>query len=526
MKKVVNSLNFAFLQSIILVLLRIAIGWHFLYEGVAKLYSPSWSSYNFLSVSRWIFADFFHWIAETPEVLKIVDFLNIWGLILIGLALFFGVFTRLAAASGVLLLSLYYIANPPFIGMDFGVITEGHYLIVNKNLVEMIALIFFIVIPQKMVPGIDRLWKLLRGTIGAEKHKQEQNSNTDKIGSNERIERRELIKNLAALPVFGGFVIASLKKKGWLSYEEKFLKGTDATTSATIKSFDFSSLKDLKEKVPSTKIIGGLEISRVILGGNLIGGWAHARELIYVSKLVKSYHTDERVYTTFKLAEECGINTFLTNPVLCRVINGYWKRKIGNIKFISDCGGQNLIEGVKTSIDNGASACYVHGGTADSYVSAGRIDKIQEALELIKQNGLPAGIGAHRLSTVKACVDFGLDPDFWMKTLHVKSYLNVKHELDTTRITTNEEVMYQNVFCEEIDETIAYMETLKQPWIAFKILAAGAIDPKVGFRHAFESGADFICVGMYDFQVVDDANIAVDILNSDFKNKRPRPWLV
>ena len=152
-------------------------------------------------------------------------------------------------------------------------------------------------------------------------------------------------------------------------------------------------------------------------------------------------------------------------------------------------------------------------------------DIIQEALELIKKNGLPAGIGAHRLSTVKACVDFGLDPDFWMKTLHVKSYLNVKHELDTTRITTNEEVMYQNVFCEETDETISYMATLKQPWIAFKILAAGSIDPKVGFRHAFENGADFICVGMYDFQVVDDANIAMEILNSDFKNKRPRPWL-
>lgn len=92
MKKVIKSINLAFLQSIVLVLLRIAIGWHFLYEGVAKLYSPSWSSYNFLSISRWIFADFFHWIAETPEVLKIADFLNIWGLILIGLALFFWCF--------------------------------------------------------------------------------------------------------------------------------------------------------------------------------------------------------------------------------------------------------------------------------------------------------------------------------------------------------------------------------------------------------------------------------------------------
>jgi hypothetical protein len=198
---------------------------------------------------------------------------------------------------------------------------------------------------------------------------------------------------------------------------------------------------------------------------------------------------------------------------------------LGNIKFISDCGGTNLIEGAKTSIDNGASACYIHGGFADSFARAGRIDKIAEALDFIRQNGIPAGIGAHELSTVKACVDDGLEPDFWMKTLHLKSYLNVPHELDKTRITVNEEVMYKNVFCRGTEETIAFMETLKQPWIAFKILAAGSIEPEVGFRHAFESGADFICVGMYDFQVVDNANTAMSVLNSDFKSKRPRPWL-
>ena len=52
--------------------------------------------------------------------------------------------------------------------------------------------------------------------------------------------------------------------------------------------------------------------------------------------------------------------------------------------------------------------------------------------------------------------------------------------------------------------------------------AAGAIPPQDGFRYAFESGADFVCCGMYDFQIVEDINLANKIL-SNIKT-RPRPW--
>ena len=67
------------------------------------------------------------------------------------------------------------------------------------------------------------------------------------------------------------------------------------------------------------------------------------------------------------------------------------------------------------------------------------------------------------------------------------------------------------------------MKNLKQPFIAFKILAAGAIHPEDGFRYAFENGADFICVGMYDFQIVDDVNIALNVLSDNLQ--RERPWI-
>ena len=58
-----------------------------------------------------------------------------------------------------------------------------------------------------------------------------------------------------------------------------------------------------------------------------------------------------------------------------------------------------------------------------------------------------------------------------------------------------------------------------------KTLAAGAIQPEVGFPYAFKGGADFICVGMYDFQVVEDVNLVLEILDDEsLKSERRRPW--
>ena len=67
------------------------------------------------------------------------------------------------------------------------------------------------------------------------------------------------------------------------------------------------------------------------------------------------------------------------------------------------------------------------------------------------------------------------------------------------------------------------MKTLKEPGMAFKNMGAGAIHPQEAFRYAFEHGADFVCAGMYDFQMVEDTNIALDVLASDFP--RERPWM-
>jgi hypothetical protein len=133
-------------------------------------------------------------------------------------------------------------------------------------------------------------------------------------------------------------------------------------------------------------------------------------------------------------------------------------------------------------------------------------------MQIVKDAKLPVGIGAHKIETIKACVEAGLEPDYWMKTLHHHNYWSAKHEQ-----------WHDNMYCFKPEETIAFMKTLPQPWIAFKVMAAGAIHPKDAFKYAYENGADFICAGMYDFQMVEDVNIALDVLNGDIQ--RDRPWM-
>ncbi len=275
--------------------------------------------------------------------------------------------------------------------------------------------------------------------------------------------------------------------------------------------------------------IKDLKVSRIFCGGNLIGGWAHSRDLIYVSSLVKAYHTDEKIFETLELAEEMGMNTILTNPVSDRVMNRYWNERGGKIQWFSDCAsGKDIKEGIKRSVDSGAHAVYVQGGLADQAVREGKTGAIGEALEYIKQFNVPGGLGAHDLETIKACVKAGFKPDFWVKTLHPDKYWSAtpnenRKVFDVIGPNSGDhDQFHDNMWCRNPQETIDYMKGLEEPWIAFKILAAGAIPPRDGFKFAFEGGADFLCVGMFDFQVREDAIIARDILSGEIK--RSRPW--
>ena len=141
MKDSRNTSQLASAQQWGLIILRIIIGWHFLYEGIVKLLDTGWSAEGYLANTHGFLSGIFHSMASNPAVLEAVNFLNVWGLILIGTGLFLGFLARPAAYAGILLLFFYYFAYPPFQGYNFGVAQEGHYLVFDKTFIELAALI-------------------------------------------------------------------------------------------------------------------------------------------------------------------------------------------------------------------------------------------------------------------------------------------------------------------------------------------------------------------------------------------------
>jgi uncharacterized membrane protein YphA (DoxX/SURF4 family) len=510
-------------------LIRMAIGWHFLYEGISKLMITGWSSAPYLAGSKWIFASVFHAMAGSAGITAVVDFLNIWGMILVGLGLMLGIFTRWAAIGGALMLFFYFVAYPPIPGYMIGVPAEGSYMWVNRNLIELFVLVAFVFVPAEYSFGIDRMYRRWREM---KIHKPVPGSPAQEEGPNKR---REMIRDLITLPALGVFAYAIYRKRKWDSIEEKYLqvKGIDANSGATLLKFNYASLKDLKGKVPATFINytdkagnpAKFELSRLIMGGNLIGGWAHSRDLIYVSKLVKTYHSDEKVMQTLALAEKCGINAIITNPQLGRVHRKYLHEFRGRMKFISDCGiDLDFQKGIAMSLAVDSDALYCQGEITDRWTNEAwddpkkrtveqRMELIRKGLEEIRSHGKPAGIGAHRIEAIKKWVEYELKPDFWVKTCHSHNYWSAQPG----------SVWQDNMFDYDPAETIKFMGTLKEPWIAFKVLAAGAITPETGLDYAFRNGADFVCLGMYDFQIVEDVNIALDAFAKN--QARERPWM-
>jgi len=281
-----------------------------------------------------------------------------------------------------------------------------------------------------------------------------------------------------------------------------------------------------KDALPKGRI-GKLEVSRLILGGNLLTHYTHSRDLRYVYSLAAKYNTDEKIMETLALAEKHGINTLTIHnpPHPISVLRRYRKERGGKIQWIvcptapveSDVAKYRA--DVEALIKDGCEAIYLWGVHSDSLVAQGKIDLVAKAVELPKEFGVPSGVGAHSLDVIKACEQHGVKADFYIKTFHHHSY-PTGPKPDEIKGAYSE---FPGYWCANPQETIDVMKSVRKPWIAFKVMAAGAIPPKNAFRYAFKNGADFVLAGMFDFEIAEDAQIAREAFAD--AGKRGRPWL-
>jgi hypothetical protein len=276
--------------------------------------------------------------------------------------------------------------------------------------------------------------------------------------------------------------------------------------------------------------IGDLEISRLLLGGNLLTHFTHSRDLSYVYALAKHYNTPEKILETLAVAEQNGINTLVVHyvPETIAVLKKY-RDNGGKMQWIT-CTCHALVGGglkafteqVERLVDAGTDALYISGVEADvlcgftndiagvdaaKRVKEPNLELISQALDVAKSHGLPVGLGAHRLGPIQDCEKAGLDIDFYLKTFHHHNYptANLHHDSN---------------FCPDPEEVAAFMQTVKKPFLAYKVMAAGAIKPDDAFRYVFTNGADFVLAGMFDFEIAEDARILREVFPT-VERKRP-----
>ena len=305
-----------------------------------------------------------------------------------------------------------------------------------------------------------------------------------------------------------------------------FLKRSVAASAGTALAFGFEeqalrAYADEKAPTPAGATntlpmgkMGDAQISRVICGGNLISGYAHSRDLMYVSTLLKHYFTDEKIFETLRICEANGVNTAMLklDADTQRIINKYWREQKGAIQWIAQIvNPEDMMNDARKAIDNGAIGVFTTGQMGDALVRDGHVDLLAKAVEFIKNNGVLAGVSCHELDVVRTCEKMGVNPDFYMKTFNSKNYWSA-----------GPKERHDSVFDETPEQTIEVMKDVTKPWVAFKVLGAGAITPQEGFEYAVKNGADFLCVGMFDFQVVEDVVIAKKVFEE--QKDRSRPW--
>ncbi|MEK9183576.1 MAG: DoxX family membrane protein, partial [Patescibacteria group bacterium] len=126
--------------------------WLFFYAGITKILNPEWSAEEYLKGAK-MFTGFYQFLLQ-PNILPVIDFINQWGLTLLGVSLILGVFVRLSSVLGAVLMLLYYL---PILDFPY---PSPNSLIVDQHIVYMAVLLYFAVMESRV--GLVRLFRLFK----------------------------------------------------------------------------------------------------------------------------------------------------------------------------------------------------------------------------------------------------------------------------------------------------------------------------------------------------------------------------
>lgn len=351
----------------------------------------------------------------------------------------------------------------------------------------------------------------------------------------ESFRRRDFLKKASALAAAGAAI--TLEEQALIAYQER---GGQEPPRAGVGQFggrgNQPATPDVAGPIP-TGNLGKLKFTRLIAGHNLVGLQAHSRDLIYTSQLLRAYFTDDKVLECYQKYEENGINASMLRIETrnLQLAKRHMKERGGKLQWMAQIvvNEKDQTTDIQLAAEAGVVAAHTRGLEGDRFFKSEQMDILGKAIENIKKAGMVAGFGSHGIDAIMQAEKMGLGADYYFKTFNSAQYWSASPAVPAdpnwkpskSQLVQSEyaESNHNNMWETTPKATAEFFAKCKKPFVAYKVLAAGAIHPRDGFKYAFEKGADFVCVGMYDFQLREDANITKAVLAG--KLDRARPWM-
>ena len=253
----------------------------------------------------------------------------------------------------------------------------------------------------------------------------------------------------------------------------------------------------------------GLDVTRLILGGNPFSGFSHqSRER---DEEMMDYYTMERLKETLARAEAAGINTSIMRSDfhIHRLLREYYNEG-GEIQWIAQVGagrlGTEFAAEAGRAWKAGAVSAYLHGGLLDACYAERDADGLARLVDILREGGDgPVGSAGH-----------AAEAHLWAYELDLLDY-HVVCFYNCGSLHDGKGEKFQEP---DPEHAIAAIQQIEKPCIAYKIMAAGRVEPRAGFERAFSGikPGDVVNVGVYrgdnDNMVEDNVTMVREILGA------------